>query len=515
MTTNASKGEPMMPPRTVKTSAATAEPILVAKGVSKFFPGVVALDNVDFEIRPGEVNALLGENGAGKSTLIKIMSGFYAPDRGEILINGKHLSADPAAAHKAGVATIHQEAHLVPSMTVAENIMLGHWPLARFGIIKKKEQTRHALEVLERVAPELSPSTPARRLSPAEGQLVEIARALSEDSRVLIMDEPTTSLSSREIDRLFEIVGNLKAKGLGIVFVSHWLEEVFRIADRITVLRDSKFIGTKPAAELDHAKVIKMMVGRDVAEVTTHGREPGNVVLEVKHLTRVGILQDISFHIRAGEIVTLAGLVGAGRSEVANCIFGIDPYEEGEIRVNGKIVPPNDPKGAINAGIGLLPEDRRRQALVAQLSVGTNTTLAMLDHIAPRWMILKERENQIIREAQRSLAIKMASPAVRVSTLSGGNQQKVVLGRWLARKPSLLILDEPTKGVDVGAKAEISEIMVRLVSQGTAILLISSELPEVLGLSDRVLVMRSGRIAGEILRGSLSQELIMKYATTG
>jgi ABC-type sugar transport system ATPase subunit len=507
MRTDAANGESKMPPETIKTSATPVEPVLIARGVSKFFPGVVALDNVDFEIRPGEVNALLGENGAGKSTLIKIMSGFYAPDRGEILINGKHLSADPAAAHKAGVATIHQEAHLVPSMTVAENIMLGHWPLARFGIIKKKEQTRHALEVLERVAPELSPSTPARRLSPAEGQLVEIARALSEDSRVLIMDEPTTSLSSREIDRLFEIVGNLKAKGLGIVFVSHWLEEVFRIADRITVLRDSKFIGTKPAAELDHAKVIKMMVGRDVAEVTTHGREPGNVVLEVKHLTRVGILQDISFHIRAGEIVTLAGLVGAGRSEVANCIFGIDPYEEGEIRVNGK--------GAINAGIGLLPEDRRRQALVAQLSVGTNTTLAMLDHIAPRWMILKERENQIIRDAQRSLAIKMASPAVRVSTLSGGNQQKVVLGRWLARKPSLLILDEPTKGVDVGAKAEISEIIVRLVSQGTAILLISSELPEVLGLSDRVLVMRSGRIAGEILRGSLSQELIMKYATTG
>ena len=507
--------ESRMSSKAVRSSGALIEPVLVAKGISKFFPGVVALDNVDFEIRPGEVNALLGENGAGKSTLIKIMSGFYKPDRGEILVNGKHLHADPAAAHQAGVATIHQEAHLVPSMTVAENIMLGHWPSSRFGIIANKEERRRALGVLERVAPELSPTTLARRLSPAEGQLVEIARALSENSRVLIMDEPTTSLSSREIDRLFEIVDDLKSKGLGIVFVSHWLEEVFRIADRITVLRDSKFIGTRPAAELDHAKVIKMMVGRDVAEVTTSGRAPGKAVLEVKNLTRIGVLQNISFDIRAGEIVTLAGLVGAGRSEVANCIFGMDPYDEGEIRLNGKVVPPNDPKAAIQSGIGLLPEDRRRQALVAQLSVGTNTTLAMLDHIAPRWMILKERENQIIREAQRSLAIKMASPAVRVSTLSGGNQQKVVLGRWLARKPSLLILDEPTKGVDVGAKAEISEIMVRLVSQGTAILLISSELPEVLGLSDRVLVMRSGRIAGEILRGSLSQELIMKYATTG
>jgi ribose transport system ATP-binding protein len=497
------------------SSSALVEPVLVAKGISKFFPGVVALDNVDFEIRPGEVNALLGENGAGKSTLIKIMSGFYAPDRGEVTVNGKHMDAVPAAAHQAGVATIHQEAHLVPGMTVAENIMLGHWPSSGFGIIAKKEEMRHALEVLSRVAPELSPSTPARRLSSAEGQLVEIARALSEDSRVLIMDEPTTSLSTREIDRLFEIVDDLKSKGLGIVFVSHWLDEVFRIADRITVLRDSKFIGTRPAAELDHAKVIKMMVGRDVAEVKTSNREPGKVVLEVKNLTRVGVLDNISFNIRGGEIVTLAGLVGAGRSEVANCIFGIDPYDEGEIRLNGKRVPPNDPKAAIQAGIGLLPEDRRRQALVAQLSVGTNTTLAVLDLIAPRWVVLKERESKIVRESQSALAIKMASPEVRISTLSGGNQQKVVLARWLARKPSLLILDEPTKGIDIGAKAEISEIIVRLVAQGTAVLLISSELPEVLGLSDRVFVMRSGRIAGELSRDALSQELIMKYATTG
>src|SRR3984893_3611405 len=399
----------------VGTTGSSFEPVLVARGISKSFPGVIALNDVDFEIRSGEVNALVGENGAGKSTLIKIMAGYYAPDRGEVLINGKPLRADPASAHRAGIATIHQEPHLVPSMTVAENIMLGHWPSSRFGIIAKKEQTQRALEVLARVAPELSPSTRARRLSPAEGQLVEIARALSENSRVLIMDEPTTSLSSREIDRLFEIVDDLKSKGLGIVFVSHWLEEVFRIADRITVLRDSKFIGTRPAAELDHAKVIKMMVGRDVAEVTTSDREPGKVVLEVKNLTRIGVLQNISFDIRAGEIVTLAGLVGAGRSEVANCIFGMDPYDEGEIRLNGKVVPPNDPKAAIQSGIGLLPEERRRQALVAQLSVVINPPRALLDLIAPRWVILKERKRKIVREPQSAFAIKMASPAVRIS----------------------------------------------------------------------------------------------------
>jgi ABC-type sugar transport system ATPase subunit len=490
-----------------------AEPVLVARGICKSFPGVVALDDVDFEIRPGEVNALVGENGAGKSTLIKIMAGFYMPDLGEVRVNGKHLSADPAAAHKAGVATIHQDHHLVPSMTVAENIMLGHWP-SRYGIISKKEQTKHALRTLAQVAPELSPSTRARRLSPAEGQLVEIARALSEDACALVMDEPTTSLSPREIDSLFAIVKELKSKGLGIVFVSHWLEEVFRIADRITVLRDSKLVGSAPAAQLDQEQVIKMMVGRAVHEVSTSARKPGRVVLEVKNLTRYGAVEDISFGVHAGEIVTLAGLVGAGRSEVASCIFGIDPYDTGQVLVDGKPVAPNDPAAAMRAGIGFIPEDRRRQALVEQLSVSANATLAVLDRIAPRWVISTERESEVMSEAKRSLAIKMSSPKVRVSTLSGGNQQKVVLARWLARRPSLLILDEPTKGVDVGAKAEISEIIVGLASRGTAILLISSELPEVLALSDRVLVMRSGRITGELHRGSMSQELIMNYAAT-
>jgi ABC-type sugar transport system ATPase subunit len=398
-------------------------------------------------------------------------------------------------------------------MTVAENVMLGHWP-TRFGVIARQEQTKRAVQALAQVAPELSPSTRARRLSPAEGQLVEIARALSEDARVLIMDEPTTSLSPREIDRLFTVVNELKARGLGIVFVSHWLEEVFRIADRVTVLRDSRFIGSAPAAELNPEQVIKLMVGRAVQEVATSARKPGKVILEVKNLTRYGVLEGISFKVHAGEIVALAGLVGAGRSEVANCIFGIDPYNAGQVLVNGTPVAPNDPTAAIQAGIALLPEDRRRQALVGQLSVAANTTLAVLDRIAPGWIISRQREGEIVSEAKRSLAIKMASSKVRISTLSGGNQQKVVLARWLARRPSLLILDEPTKGVDVGAKAEISELIVRLASQGNAVLLISSELPEVLALSDRVLVMRSGRITGELDRSSLSQELIMSYAAT-
>ena len=494
-------------------TAAVGQPVLAARGICKSFPGVAALDHVDFELRSGEVNALVGENGAGKSTLIKIMAGFYAPDRGDVRVDGKHLSADPTAAHEAGVATIHQDHNLVPSMTVAENIMLGHWP-SRFGIISKKEQTKRALQTLGRVAPELSPGTLARRLSPAEGQLVEIARALSEDSRALIMDEPTTSLSPPEVDRLFALVNELKSKGLGIVFVSHWIEEVFRIADRITVLRDGKLVGSASSAELDRERVIKMMVGRAVHEITSSAREPGKVVLEVKDLFRYGVVEDISFKVRRGEVVTLAGLVGAGRSEVASCIFGIDPYDAGEVMVNGKPVAPNDPAAAMEAGIGFIPEDRRRQALVPQLSVSTNTTLAVLDRVAPHWVISTEREHEIVSEATRSLAIRMSSPGARVSTLSGGNQQKVVLARWLARRPNVLILDEPTKGVDVGAKAELSEIIIRLASQGTAILLISSELPEVLALSDRVLVMRSGRIAGELDRRSMSAESIMNYAAT-
>ena len=488
--------------------------VLVADRVSKAFPGVLALDDVSFEVRAGEVNALVGENGAGKSTLIKLMAGFYTPDRGEIRVGGNALRADPSAAHEAGIATIHQEHHLIPSMTVAENLLLGRWP-TRFGILSRPAMMRQAEAVLNQVAPNLSPRKLARQLSPAEGQLVEIARALAENSQVLVMDEPTTSLSGREVDALFEIVGHLKTRGLAVVFVSHWLEEVFAISDRITVLRDGRLVGSKPASELNHDAVIRMMVGRDVHEVTTQSVAPGPVVLKVEGLTRSGVIDNVSFEVRAGEIVTLAGLVGAGRSEVVNAIFGDDLFDAGSVSINGLALKPGDPAAAMAAGVGYIPEDRRQQALVGKLSVRSNATLAALEAVSPGGLIRRDLEDRIMNRAVRTLSIRMASPDVPIATLSGGNQQKVVIARWLARNPRLLILDEPTKGVDVGAKAEISAIIVRLAAEGRAILLVSSELPEVLALSDRVLVMRSGRITGELDRASLSAERIMTLATLG
>lgn len=491
-----------------------AQTLLSVRGVSKTFPGVIALDDVSFTVAAGEVNALVGENGAGKSTLIKLMSGFYAPDGGAIDISGKRLDPTPSAAHRAGIATIHQESHLVPNMTVAENILLGHWP-TRMGMIDARAQMRIAKAAIARVAPGLSPDTLARRLTPAEGQLVEIARAISEQSRVLIMDEPTTSLSGREIDQLFAVVRELKAEGMGIVFVSHWLEEVFAIADRITVLRDGRLVGSEPAAGLDAAAVIRMMVGRGVTEVTSCQRPMGETVLKVCNLSRAGVVENVSLEVRAGEILTLAGLVGAGRSELANCIFGVDAHEAGTVELAGQVVPPGDTTAAIAAGMGLVPEDRRQQGLITNLSVRTNATLAVLDRIAPGGILSAEREAAALDTATRSVAVKMASADVPISTLSGGNQQKVVIGRWLARGPKLLILDEPTKGIDIGAKAEISQIILRLAEEGAAILLISSEMPEVLALSDRVLVMRSGRIAGELTRDNLSAEAVIALATRG
>ncbi len=488
--------------------------MLQASAISKSFPGVNALTGVDFTLLAGQVHALVGENGAGKSTLIKIMSGAYAPDAGQVRGGGAVLGATPLAAHRAGVATIHQDHNLVPGMTVAENILLGRWPV-RGGLIDRREMQRRAAAAVAAVVPHLSLSDLARSLSPAECQLVEIARAISERSRVLIMDEPTTSLSSREIEQLFAVVRDLRAQGMAIVFVSHWLEEVFAVADHVTVLRDGRMVGSRPAADLTPDGVIRLMVGRDVATVVSQGRVPGPVVLRVEGLRTDALLQDISFEVRAGEIVTLSGLVGAGRSELAACIFGIDRPDGGTVCVAGTTLAPGSPRAAIEAGIGLVPEDRRKQALVGNLSVSINATLAVLRRIAPGGVLSASRETAALETAMRSVGTRMASPEVPIATLSGGNQQKVVIGRWLARKPRVLILDEPTKGIDVGAKAEISALILRLAEQGTAILLITSEMPEVVALSDRVLVMRNGRIAGALDRSAITPEAVMELATLG
>lgn len=487
-------------------------PLLSVSGVSKSFPGVRALDDVRLTVNAGEVNALCGENGAGKSTLINILSGVYTPDTGEVLVQGQPLPADPVKAIEAGIATIYQKRQFVPAMTVAENVMLGNWPTAG-GFVSTREMKKRALAALRQVAPHLSPDKLARELSPAEAQEIDIARALSRKSKVLIMDEPTTALSPPEVDRLLALVDSLRNAGMGILFVSHWLEEVLQIADRVTVLRDGRYVGESPASELDSQGIIKMMVGREVKDPPISVRTIGKPVLEVKNLTRTGMFSDVSFEVRAGEIVSLAGIAGAGRTEVVQALFGADKYDTGEVLVDGKPIKPGDVVASVRAGIGLVPEDRHQQGLVEQLSVRDNMTLADLHRVAPGGWLSSAREAAIDKEYTKELSIKRANSNVRISTLSGGNQQKVLIARWLARNPKVLILDEPTKGVDVGAKAEIHALVARLAEGGMAVLLVTSELPEVLLLSDRALVMRQGKLVADVPKTELTQESVMTPAT--
>ncbi|WP_382308018.1 sugar ABC transporter ATP-binding protein [Herbiconiux sp. UC225_62] len=487
-------------------------PLLSMTGVSKSFPGVRALDDVRLTVNAGEVNALCGENGAGKSTLINILSGVYTPDSGEVLVGGQPLPADPVKVIEAGIATIYQKRQFVPAMTVAENVMLGNWPTAG-GFVSRREMKKRALAALRQVAPHLSPDKLARELSPAEAQEIDIARALSRQSKVLIMDEPTTALSPPEVDRLLALVNSLRDAGMGILFVSHWLEEVLQIADRVTVLRDGRYVGEAPAAELDAQAIIRMMVGREVKDPPIPARTIGEPVLEVKNLTRTGIFNDVSFQVRAGEIVSMAGIAGAGRTEVVQALFGADKYDSGEVLVGGRPIRPGDVAASVRAGIGLVPEERHLQGLVEQMSVRDNMTLAALKGVAPGGWLSNSREAAVDKQYTKELSIKAANSGVRVSTLSGGNQQKVLIARWLARKPKILILDEPTKGVDVGAKAEIHALIARLAETGMAVLLVTSELPEVLLLSDRALVMRQGRLVAEVAKADLTQESVMAPAT--
>jgi len=485
------------------------------RGITKRFPGVTALDGVDFELEKGEVHVILGENGAGKSTLIKMLSGAYHPDEGEILLDGQRVDISSAAvAQSKGISTIYQEFNLVPQLTVAENIFLGRQP-RRFGIVDRRKMRDEAHELLERIKVRVDPDAPVSTLGVAQRQMVEIAKALSLDARILIMDEPTASLSGQEVDRLFEIVRGLKEEEVGVIFISHHLEEVTEIGDRVTVLRDGKMVGQVPATT-DHQELVRMMVGRSIEDQFPRRRpEVGEVLLEVTELLREGVLEDISFQVRAGEVVGIAGIVGAGRTELARAIFGADPLDSGEVWVEGRRMERFDPREAKHRGIGFITEDRQGQGIVPPLSVAENLALASLGRYTSAGFVNRKEQRSRAQKMIEELQIRTPSPEQEIRYLSGGNQQKVVIGKWLLADSKVLIMDEPTRGIDVGAKVEIYELMNELTEEGAGILMISSDLPEVLGMSDRILVMAGGRITGELSREEASQEKVMTLATQG
>ena len=488
-----------------------AAPILELKNVSKAFPGVRALDDVRFDVMPGEVHALLGENGAGKSTLIKIVSGVYQPNAGTLSVHGDEVAfKSPLDAQASGIATIYQELLLFPELTVAENIFMGHQPRTRFGTIDWEVMRARAREILASLdIHDLDVSKLVGVLSIGNRQRVEIAKALSRDARLLIMDEPTAALTEADVERLFGIVRRLRERGVGVVYISHRLEEVFELADRVTVLRDGKYVATKPVAETDKDDLITMMVGRTIEALFPKADvKAGEIVLEAKDLSRRPLTNEINFHVRAGEIVGLAGLVGSGRSELAQVIFGVTPAESGEIRLNGKPVTISNPRQATGLGIAYVPEDRGHQGLIRPMVLRENASLAILERLASGPFVDRAAEGELAEQSIRRFGIRASSTEQVVNKLSGGNQQKVVLSKWLASEPLMLLMDEPTRGVDVGAKAEIHRLMGELVEQGLAILMISSELPEIMGMSDRIMVMREGRIVAEFDREEATQELV-------
>ncbi len=489
-------------------------PVLSAQGITKRFGGVNALADVHFELLPGEVHALLGENGAGKSTLIKVFTGVHQPDAGQIFLDGQPVVfGNPRAAREAGIAAIYQEPSLFPDLTIAENIVVGRQPV-RGGRVDWAAMQQIAGDLLAQLGVHLDPRTKARNLSVAEQQFVEIARALSINAKILIMDEPTSSLTLAEVADLFRIVRQLRSQGTAIVFISHRLEELFEVADRVTVLRDGSYVDTQPIAAVTTRSLVQMMVGRTVDNLFPKlDVTPGKVVLEVKELCRTGSFQNISFALRAGEIVGMAGLVGAGRTEVARALFGTAPADSGEILVDGKPVRITSPQQAMRLGLAYVPEDRQNQGLVLPLNIAQNITLPRVAAFASAGMIRSRPEMQAAERAADRMEVKRADVRQQARELSGGNQQKVVLAKWLETQPRILILDEPTRGIDVRTKSAVHGLMSSLAAQGMAILMISSELPEVLGMSDRILVLREGRMVAEIARADASQETIMLAAT--
>ncbi len=508
----------------IESSSATT-PLLQMEGISKAFPGVQALRQVSLSVDPGECLGLIGENGAGKSTLMKILSGVYAPDEGQLFLDGVPVApANPRQAQALGIAIIYQEFNLMPNLSVAENIFVGREP-SRAGVVRRTAMERQARALLDQLGVRLRPDAIVRDLSVAEQQMVEIAKALSTNARIVVMDEPTSALTDTEVAALLEIIRGLTARGLGVVFISHRLEEIAAICDRVTVLRDGQNAGDLPIADATPGRIVQMMVGRDIGDLFHKGAlaaDPtARPILEVRGLSRKGtvrdasaiVLHDVDLAVRSGEIVGLAGLVGSGRTELVRAIFGADPFDRGEVLIDGEPVAIRSPRDAIQRGLGLVPEDRKLQALVLQLAIRENVSLPGLGKLS-RWGIVGRRaERRLARRFVEALQIRTPSLDQKVINLSGGNQQKVVIAKWLSLEPKLLIMDEPTRGVDVGAKAEVHALMNDLAQRGVAILMVSSELPEVLGMSDRVLVMREGTIAGELSRAEATQERIMALAT--
>jgi rhamnose transport system ATP-binding protein len=497
-------------------SEAGQPPLLALTGIDKSFGAVAALRDVRLALYPGEAHALVGENGAGKSTLVKVLAGVHAPDAGTLTVDGEpRVFTGPADALAAGIAVIYQEPTLFPDLSVAENIFIGRQPLRGLRRIDRDAMRAASARLFARLGVHLDPDRPARGLSIADQQLVEIAKALSYDARVLVMDEPTAALSGVEVDRLFAVVRALRDHGAAVLFISHRFDEVFALCQRITVMRDGRWVSSDPTADLTVDQVVRRMVGREVSSLyPKQEAEIRDVVLDVRGLTRRGVFEDVSFAVRGGEIVALAGLVGAGRSEVVRAVFGVDRYDAGEVRVAGHRLPPGKPAAAIAAGLALVPEDRRQQGLVMELSVERNATLTRRWSLARFGILRRAAEYRSARDWTRRLQVKAGRLSDPVSTLSGGNQQKLVLAKWLSTTPTVLIVDEPTRGIDVGTKAEVHRLLSQLAADGVAVVMVSSELPEVLGMADRVLVMHEGRLVSEIPRDRADEESVM-FAATG
>jgi rhamnose transport system ATP-binding protein len=492
-----------------------SENVLTLANITKSFAGVHALRGVHLDLRAGEVHALLGENGAGKSTLVKVMTGVHQPDSGEIYLDDKRVQlTNPRAATARGISAIYQELSIFPDLDIAENIFIGRQPTRAGSLVEWRKLYHDAEELLVSLGVHLDVRTKARNLSVAQQQMVEIARALSVNAHILIMDEPTSALTLNEVAELFQIVRRLRDKGTAILFISHRLEELFEIAERVTVLRDGAYVDTQPMRDVTQAELIRMMVGREVKELFPKTAvAPGEVVLCVRDLGRRGVFGGVSFELHRGEILGMAGLVGAGRTEVSQALFGVAPADTGTIEVAGRPVRITSPRQAMQLGLALVPEDRQHHGLVLPMDITDNVTMPRLGLFTHRGWLSANAARRAAHEAATEMEVKATSVWQKTRELSGGNQQKVVLAKWLSTKPRVLILDEPTRGIDVGTKAAVHQLMSDLAAQGIAILMISSELPEVLGMSDRILVMREGRMTGLFERREATQEVIMRAAT--